>query len=537
MADPKWEDTTPTWESTEPVVRTPDESIPAWKSTLRGGIQGATAGFGDELGGGIRALEQKGIDLYTGNKEGTLADAYRSNRDELRAKDEAARTANPKSFMVGEAGGGLATLAVPGMGEANIAKLAALGGLQGLGSSNADLTKDEFGKAAFDVGEGAAIGGLTGAVGKGLTKVLSPEAWQSLAQSRGAKALGFTKRLLNTPQKIARAGETAQTMLDKGVITSGATPDIMNERVANLINQSGSDIGKYLKNVGMGYETQSAVDALNNIRPKSSGGNLLNGGLYDQINSKIDTAIDTIKANGPVIPFDQANSIKSLLQDIVNWNSTKFESRTGKAIAQTMRQSIDDTLEDLAKNPKILGTEEVIGAPGSKELTAGKVFRTKSPEQSEAEFNKFLDNKKAYGAAQEAQDALANRLSSQYGNKSFGLTDTVLTAPIAAAEMIQGRPPLGAIASLAGKASGERFGNQTISAMSDSVAKGLKQSYNFVQNTLKVNPRALGKYAAPLMNAAQRGTQQVMINHWVLENTDPGYREMIHKMAAEQPKD
>lgn len=141
------------------------------ESGIRGLAQGASFGLADEAAGAVGALKS----LLTDEK---LTDAYRRERDESRANYDAAEKENPGTYLAGQ----LASVAVPGagslgavgrVGEAasltqkvlGAAKAgAAMGAVQGLGSSTADLTKGDVKGAAEDTAMGAGVGGLLGGV-------------------------------------------------------------------------------------------------------------------------------------------------------------------------------------------------------------------------------------------------------------------------------------------------------------------------------------------------------------------------------------
>ena len=147
------------------------------ESLGRGTAQGATLGFGDEAQGAIQALGMKALPESMGgsdSKQG-LADLYREQRDVARRDDEAARAANPKSFIGGElAGGILPAIATAGGGSAPAAGgfLRALarsavsgakwGAVTGLGDSKSDLTQGDVGGALADTGKGALLGAGVG---------------------------------------------------------------------------------------------------------------------------------------------------------------------------------------------------------------------------------------------------------------------------------------------------------------------------------------------------------------------------------------
>lgn len=496
--------------SMDDVADSPE--VPKWKSATLGASQGASMGWGDEGSALIVALAKK----MTSRGQGTFEENYVKARDHLRAKIDEAKEANPKTYLAGEIGGGIAT--APLAGEGNVARLAALGAIQGLGNSEADLTKGDVLGAARDTAIGGTIGAAmkpvgwaVGKAGSAIKNMINPEWLEELAQSRAAKALGYTKAMLKKPGAIPRSREVGQEMLDKGVIKWNSSADDMSEGATDLLETKGKAIGDFLRGRTPSFETSDMVAALNKVRPTNSEGQWLQGGQYDKINKLIDEAIDTARAHGEMIPFEEANKLKGMLQNIVNWQSTNVEQETGRKIAGAARESIDNTLTARAKS---------VADPHM-------TFRDEysSPEEAMSRVEEFFANKKTYGAAQEAQDALANRVSSDATGKDFGLTDAVLGTGLGATKGMGT-----ATAAVSGKKLYEKYADPAIASAANWGAKTLKSVGDKIPELLKTNPAALGKYAGVLGAAARQGAQAVTVRHFVLSNTDPEYREMIRRM-------
>lgn len=133
------------------------------ESAARGGAQGISLGFADELvGAGGAALDS----VKKLSTEDIVKD-YISNRDKYRENDAAAKKANPWTYGLSEVGGGVATGLVPGLNiasgatkAARVAKAAGLGSVVGLGTSDADLTEGDVGGAAWDAAKGGTIGAV-----------------------------------------------------------------------------------------------------------------------------------------------------------------------------------------------------------------------------------------------------------------------------------------------------------------------------------------------------------------------------------------
>lgn len=151
------------------------------ESFVRGGLQGASLGFGDELS----ALIDTGVSKVPGLRSvaQTLHDekfpaltnpdaTYQDRREAYRARNHRAETENPKAYLGGELVGGLAAIpATGGFGEAGTlgqviksgAKVGAkLGAVSGVGSSSADLTQGEVAPLLADALKGGATGAVLG---------------------------------------------------------------------------------------------------------------------------------------------------------------------------------------------------------------------------------------------------------------------------------------------------------------------------------------------------------------------------------------
>jgi hypothetical protein len=146
-----------------PKGNLPQKSI--LESLLRGGAQGASLGFADEMAGALKAATRFG--------SMPRAEDYRAGRDSYRAEDKLAEQSNPTTFGAADIAGTLAT--APLSGAANTVKSAAatgakLGGLLGLGKSESDLTQGDWTGNAVDTAKGAITGAVLGPLGLGLAK-------------------------------------------------------------------------------------------------------------------------------------------------------------------------------------------------------------------------------------------------------------------------------------------------------------------------------------------------------------------------------
>jgi len=342
-------------------------------------------------------------------------------------------------------------LASPGIVTA--AGGAALGGAAGkafqqMGRRLYDLPVPETsGEAAKDIGIEGAKQGLY-EVGGGLAAKGIAGAGTGAAR----RALGFTKRFLGNRKQVKAAQEAAASMVDEGVVTPLAGAEKMLSRVATLKDEAGKRIQGFLESQGIGFDTRAAIERLESLRPPKR------GGKYDAIHSKIDQAIETIQGHGRVardplitgfkdvtpIGFQEANRLKGVFQDAANFMSNKAADATDQAIAGAFREFLDESLET-----------------ASKQAAGGK------------EFAGFMRDKSLYKNASHAEEALNNRLSSELGNKSIGLTDWL--APGVGAALGTAAGPfgagVGAIAVPVLKKLGEKYGPQTAAVLGRQLSK------------------------------------------------------------------
>lgn len=212
-------------EPEQSTEQAPNAEFNELESAGLGAVQGGTLGYADEIEGAVRGA---GAKLAGQDKD--LVELYKQYRDSARNRYKTAENENPKSFMTGNIGAGIATSLVPGLGEANLAKLTALGAATGLGTSEADLTEGDLKGAAIDTGVGGATGYILGKAGEKIGKALTPEATQTRATARAVKALGEKALPENLPM--------GKAVLDEGLLPimggSKATQQAITGRMSDL---------------------------------------------------------------------------------------------------------------------------------------------------------------------------------------------------------------------------------------------------------------------------------------------------------------
>lgn len=210
------------------------------ESGLRGAAQGASLGFADEITGGVSAL----YDVATTEKElSDIPDLYTQRRDESRAAYKEAEEQNPISYGAGQVAGGVASMAVPGLGGANLAKLGATGAAYGLGASE----EEDISGMAKD----AALGGLVGAGGGAVAKQVGNVAKRGLSSATNkARDVIDDVAVANYGGDMATSGLVA-----KGIDKIGKVGD-----QADKILGGGSTASRVLGQAG-GYAINPAVGA------------------------------------------------------------------------------------------------------------------------------------------------------------------------------------------------------------------------------------------------------------------------------------
>lgn len=212
----------------------------ATRAGLVGAVQGATGDWADEIGAGVGQLFLKDSGVRPGKaaqpapddspvlremkeraaaNRASLPSKYESIRNLLREEATAAREEHPEAYIPAEIGGAALSMAIPGLGIAKGAKLAGtagkmavLGGVSGLGASEADLTSmdpEEYAQAGLDTAIGIGVGGTAGALGHGIQKG---------AQYVGGKLVaGAASR---TAKAQAKAAEMAAKESDEAIASA-----------------------------------------------------------------------------------------------------------------------------------------------------------------------------------------------------------------------------------------------------------------------------------------------------------------------------
>lgn len=347
---------------------------------------------------------------------------------------------------------------------------------------------------AFPVAKAAGAGKMLARGGRAAAEATS-SALRAGGLETGQRSLGYTKRLLKTPQAQSEAKAATEMAVRKGIIQAGDDGKKMLDRVNTLLNDAGKRMDAYLSQQNAGltrakgpraapdmreqflFDPNRAAAELEKLRPRFRGGD------WDKLHDRIDRAVQTVRGAGNrPIPWTQAQEIKELFQSMADWKSNREATILDRKLAGIFRQNMDDQLENVAMARGNL--------PG---------------------FEDFKQAKREFQLGSRTKDALLNRISSDVGNNAISLTDLVLAAPNIASGNFLATAAVGA-----GKKLLERRGGSAVTVGALDLAEKVKRA-----------PQAFGKYAQPLAKAAERGSQSLAITHFLLEQRDPEYRKQL----------
>ena len=439
------------------------------KAAVTGAVKGLSAGFSDELSGGIQA----GIEKLRGKKE-NLGDLYRKYRDLQRKSDERTMAASPTVSKIAELGGMVASpagaigRAAKGAGWLkNALRLAAEGGTFAAGTSEADLTKGEYGEAARDITKGAAIGGGIGvggkAIGSGVRKI-SPAIRRS-AEEMAEKATGATGLQASRFQKGA-GGE----LLDRGVVRFGRSVDDVAEQSRKQMAESWKSIDESLKELD--YQGLK-IDR-------------------DDILKAVDTEISKLQGVSAKAPARR--QLESIRRDILEAQGKKGE---GAVITGTQAEVEKRTFDQGANwlDPEAAAAKKIAGGIHRRAVEKG------ASEIDPSIASKFKEEKKAYGLLSPIKEAAERRASSVSQQPIANLRDFVAYG-------------VGGVPGVVGRRVLTGRGPSSIAVSLDQLQK-------------LMNKPSMAKWANILNKAARRGASALSAKHHLLMKGSPEYRKAV----------
>jgi len=318
----------------EPVEK---EKTGQLTAAIRGGVQGISGGFADELAGGIGGA----IDYVQG--EGDLKSLYEKNRDEQRANNEQSQKDWPKTYGATQIGASVVPTALTA--GTSIPAMAASGAAQALGYSEADLTKGEVGQAAKDAALGGVIGGGTGAAIQGVSK-FTPTILKYLSGKLGKGAENLAENATGATGKQAAefVPGTGRYLLDKGKVKIWDTAEDIAERAGQGMETAGKQIGSALDELDA-VGTQASVDNVRNALIKQADDLAKIDGnqqIVSQLRAKADELINRGESN---IPVSFGEKAKVAHNKMVNSFSPEADKNAAYHISTAYRKEVERAAE------------------------------------------------------------------------------------------------------------------------------------------------------------------------------------------------
>jgi hypothetical protein len=498
------------------------------------GANAAAFGFGDEMVGGYKALAKKILpESMGGAPAGTrIGDIYRHDRDEVRQRFATEADEHPVASTAGDFAGALvSTAALPGGAEAAEIKAlaeagagaaarklaltgaaktgAALGAVNGLGNSNADLTKGDVGGAVADTAKGAALGAGAAVVGQKVGEKIgqglgaAKDALEDLAQRKAVNALrptaGEVGKLVDEHNleplgdwllrnKVVEAGDTYKDVLEKATGIQKASGKALEGILAEL-DATGATIPK-----------QKLVEAFTDLAGEAEARGPGAAPLVKKYLAEAEAVSNRPEQN---LTFSQAEEWKRGFQDRVNY------AKRNPSVAQQG----DEQLAQAARN--VVETEAQAAAQKSGTDLA----------------DRFMLAKTTYGNAAKAADMAEGGLARAEARNIASPSDKFTAGGALVTGVLTGHP----LAGVAGAVVAPVVNKVVRERAASTMAAGAQSLSQKVARLAQTSPAKLGGYGQILAGALQRGGQDAFDAHmYVLGQTDPKFQALTKKLSEEQ---
>lgn len=558
-------------------------------STAAGATQGITFGLADELYAGINKIPgvQRASEYLTDKLAGTdtpyQEKSYQQLRDEARGTYAQAQAENPKAYMAGEIGGGIATSLVPAGAAtlpARLARAGVEGAAYGLGQSEADLTEGQIGKAAWDTAKGGMIGGLAGGVGevagKGLSKIggylKNPETYEQLAQKGTAQRLKISpsdaSNMKFAPVRLPN-GETSTVAqeLPKFLKEEGFRPlttlEELSDKIGQVKNKAMGDINSVSKSfdsemdkmLQIGETTLTKGDELQHVlKIPTEAINLKQKIAYKPAESfgpKVEEILDGIRG----VPGyqGQVSRISKLNEELAALAGPDGISSLDKL--QGIRQKIDALIKDHAESPIKMSSyqktlqelrRDIAEHIREKMLPEFDILRKKlAPNNPDLVSlrDKLLNGNYKMTMASNAEDLITKGMGREAKNRVVSLTDMIATdmfvgAAGGALGGLQGaalaygaKKGLDFAGSRARQFAPEIADKTGIRLMGSSMEKSAPMTNAIRPVNIQQNTKTEDSYESmkndPKYGPLLQDPNKAKINHYLLMSRDPEYQRRI----------
>lgn len=493
----------------------------------------------------------------------TPQEVYKQRLEEERFLKEQAQLSNPKTYLGGQVGGGLATTAAVtaasgGTAAPALASLGgslAMGGLQGLGASEADLTQGEFEQALGDVGKGMAFG----AAGYGVAKA-APVVAKTVGKKLGqvAQTTGIAQAASKLGDKLDEAMREFEAL--RAVKATGAIQSDLKKYI-----QAGGDTTR-LRRIGETLQEEDVIPFLGNKEEISKRALALQDAANERMTEIYSLADKVAETAGVKKPFNYSSLTKSVnaleksQQAASRMENAGIFDKFREVVAAAKKQSpgfADANFEkaDFAKTFKAYSSAVTEGQrKAAAEIE--RIWNQQIESQLDDTFNKIvpaehtdaimgaLAKAKRNWEAAAATEAGTMRAAMQMGNNPLGLSAVVMGGP-AAAQGLSSSGLTGATATGLAMAAATEFARRRGSAIAGQTSRLLREqtpkaaravasSANKLSQAIQRNPAAFGRFAQPLTQALQTSPQSLAVTDYTLSNQSPEYRELRDALLEQE---
>lgn len=439
--------------------------------------------------------------------------AYSENLSDWNAKAAEAKAAHPVAYGAGAVTGALAPLAIPGVGEAMVANPVAVNA--GLGAASAISNTDLLKNPSQALDEGVKGGAIAGAFGKLasmlpgpeqlLAKATSPEAVAAKIANPGMEAGdvdAMARALPNTFGKMRQVASNVSDYADSLLSTSPYLEDgaISKDDILNVIKNVRSQF------TGRSDEGAQAVKTL------------------EQWTENANNLRNTVSQNG----------LKEYIRDIdrdIPWDKIRFQPNYQPTLEESALMKLRGTLDDTLKtaNPeyaqqmatvsdalssakefsKKFGLERHEGQIVPGDTTAGRLDRALVG--SKAETQRILGKANELTGDDLETPLLLRQFKGPTPENPAGVPSKVGAGMVGAA--------LGHGLGVEGMGLGAVLGHR---ALHEPMSIAGRRGSEWIIDNVMSNP-ALRAYLPTFSQAAERGEQAVVADHYTLMQKDPQY--------------
>lgn len=523
------------------------------------------------------------------NKDELEPDTYEKYRDESRAANEAAREANPVNYGVGEFGGGLATAFIPGLNIAKGAKLAQVagksalaGGIAGSGLSEADNVTN----LAKDTASGAAIGALAGSAfhgaGKGISKLKKARANRELLSTinhpkHGPMDVKF--KIVNGKPKIQTVGveDNIIPAKDLGDDISSFVSDKLNQKKPSMFNKgvskvsgmvTGVDEDSILRQIERPHEMikaeaddfgyQMGQKALKEVKDlgQDLGTEVGEAGRnFLSQRGKQDFSSEALEVSNEITDFLKRHKPSKSGFSALKPNEVKELSEIAKVLRTEsingedffkMREFLDNA-KNLAKKYDTEGKGPYITFLKKLRHSADTVVDNSFEElnQANTQFSNYKKNFKLLNLKDEktAESNISNLFGNNKKHKQLAAEELLTPETFEQIKDISANKAFNAQGG-----SGSVYGLRNIGRIAGVMSTGgaselllnpdiVKYEARLLGKLQQMSFKPMGKYAAPLMSAANRGPEALAATNFILQQQNADYRAKLREAEENEDND